>query len=98
MFVASALGVIEHVLWCRTTRLREPGLRLTRLSLGFCGYVRLNGPGRTVELFLLLIEAALLTISDRLLAISKGLFESSDALIGIEVPLCSVGHLFTSPV
>jgi hypothetical protein len=98
MFVAGALRVIEHVLRRGAPRLRESCLGLAGLLLGVTTGVVPAGVDIAVQLGLLLVEVSLVAIYNRLLAISEGLFEPGDALIGVKVLLCSVWHAFTPPV
>lgn len=98
VFVACALGVVEHVLRRRASRLSEPGLGLAGLLFVVAAGVFCTGVDFVVELGLLLVEVALVAVPDRLLAVSQGLFEAGDALIGVKILLCSVWHGFTSPV
>jgi hypothetical protein len=78
--------------------LRESGLGLACLLLIVTARAPVAGVQFVVELGLLLVEVLLFAIPDRLLAVTEGLFQSRDALIGVEVLLRSVWHAFTSPV
>ncbi len=92
VFVARTLCVIEHRLGRGASGLRECSVDLTGVLLGiFPACTRF-----TVQLGLFLVKTALVAVADRLLAVSEGLFEPGDALVGVEVLLRSVCHQVTS--
>jgi hypothetical protein len=97
VFVTRTLCIIEHVLRRRAPRLRQPRLGLTGRSLGDETGVAPAGMDLAIQQGLLLVEAVLVTVTDRLLAVSESLFEAGDALIGVKVLLCAVRHAFTAP-
>ncbi len=70
MIVAGALSVVEHVLRRRAAGLRESGVNLACLQVVVATSISWAGVGFAVELFLFGIEALLLTVPNRLLAIS----------------------------
>ncbi len=70
VFIAGALGVVEDVLGGGSSCLGESGLDLPAFLVCHIGVVGRAGVDLVVELGLLLVEALLLAISDRLLTVS----------------------------